>query len=87
MQHKGSSVLVQQNRLLDNGPFYRRYLSDAFIHQEGQGVQKATGISEYIYPGRIYAKWFWPFVDMRIRYHNEPPHWVQKSGRLYRWTW
>jgi len=24
---------------------------------------------------------------MRIRYQNEKPHWVQKSKRLYRWTW
>jgi len=80
-------ILIQQNQLLDNGPFYRRYLSDAFLHLDDQDVQKVQGISEYIYPERIYRKLFWPFVDMRIRYQNEKPHWVQKSKRLYRWTW
>ncbi len=80
-------ILIQQNKLLDNGPFYQRYLSDAFLYLENRDVQKAQGISEYIYPERIYWKVFWPFVDMRIRYQNEKPHWVQKSKKLYRWTW
>lgn len=87
LQHEQSRILVQQSRLLDNGPFYRRYLSDAFLNLDGGTVQKSRGISEYIYPGRIYWKLYWPFVDMRIRYQNEPPHWVQKSRTLYRWTW
>ena len=46
----------------------------------------ATGICEYIRPGRIYSRTFWPLVKMRIRYPGKP-HWVQKSQRLYRWTW
>lgn len=82
-----SQILVQQNQLLDNGPFYQRYLSDAFLYLEYQDVQKVRGISEYIRPERVYWRVFWPFVDMRIRYKNEKPHWVQKSKRLYRWTW
>jgi carotenoid 1,2-hydratase len=31
-------------------------------------------------------KIFWPLVNMRIQYPGKT-HWVQKSPRLYRWTW
>lgn len=82
-----AEILIQQNKLLDNGPFYQRYLSDAFLRTEGNEIQKAAGITEYIRPDRIYQKLFWPFVDMRIRYEREEAHWVQKSPMLYRWTW
>lgn len=80
-------VSVQHSKILDNGPFYQRFSSDAFLNIKGQDVQKSRGISEYIYPRRIYTKLFWPLVDMRIRYKEEAPHWVQESKRLYRWTW
>lgn len=82
-----AEVQVQLSRLLDNGPFYRRYGCDAFLNVGDQHVESATGISEYIRPDRIFSRTFWPFVDMRIRYKAEKPHWVQRSKRLYRWTW
>lgn len=83
-----SEVRLQQSHLLDNGPFYQRYQSDAFIRIPGKGiVESASGITEYIRPDRIYNRLFWPLVDMRIRYKSEKPHWVQKSKMLYRWTW
>ncbi|PAU92932.1 hypothetical protein CK503_14700 [Aliifodinibius salipaludis] len=81
-------IRVQQSQLLDNGPFYQRYKSDAFLRIPDEGVVESTkGISEYIRPDRIYTKFFWPFVNMRIWYKSEGPHWVQRSQRLYRWTW
>lgn len=81
-------IHVQQSRLLDNGPFYQRYQSDAFLSiSKANRVDSQTGITEYIKPGRIYNRIFWPFVDMRLRYTEEGAHWVQRSKRLYRWTW
>jgi len=83
-----AEVRIQQSKLLDNGPFYQRYMSDAYLRiSDQQVIESQTGITEYIYPSRIYARIFWPFVDMRIRYTAEGPHWVQRSKRLYRWTW
>lgn len=83
-----AEVQVQLSQLLDNGPFYQRYQSDAFLRiADEQMVESQTGISEYIRPDRIFSRIFWPFVDMRIWYKKEKPHWVQKSKRLYRWTW
>lgn len=79
-------AVIQQSYSLDNGPFYRRFMSEAFLSL-GESVERSTGFSEYIYPSRIYWRFLWPLVDMRIRYKKEKPHWVQKSGRLYRWTW
>lgn len=84
----GIEIQVQQTKLLDNGPFYRRYQSDAFLKNTNyRQVEKIQGISEYIHPNRIYAKFFWPFVNMRIWYKGEGAHWVQRSKQLYRWTW
>jgi len=83
-----SQVQVQQSELFDNGPFYQRYRSEAFLRIPAEGVvESCKGITEYIRPDRIYARMFWPFVNMRIRYQPEKPHWVQKSKMLYRWTW
>lgn len=83
-----ANVQIQQSKLLDNGPFYQRYLSDAFLQISGEQIAESQrGITEYIYPARIYAHIFWPFVDMRIRYTAEGSHWVQRSKTLYRWTW
>lgn len=88
LQSSTAEVQVQQSGLLDNGPFYQRYRSDAFLRLGDRGiVESKSGITEYIYPSRIYARIFWPFVDMRIRYAAEEPHWVQRSKTLYRWTW
>lgn len=84
----GTEIQIQQSRLLDNGPFYRRYHSEAFFKSTGSGqVETITGITEYIKPSRIYARLFWPFVNMRIWYKSEGAHWVQRSQQLYRWTW
>jgi carotenoid 1,2-hydratase len=83
-----TEVQIQLRQLLDNGPFYQRFQSDAFLRIDDAGVvESKSGISEYIRPDRIFARIFWPFVDMRIQYKSEKPHWVQKSKRLYRWTW
>ncbi|TYP95494.1 hydroxyneurosporene synthase [Fodinibius salinus] len=82
------SVQIQQGRLLDNGPFYQRFMSDAFLQIVDQDyIESQRGISEYICPQRIYNRFFWPFVNMRIRYMAENPHWVQQFPGLYRWTW
>lgn len=86
LENEASKVVIQQSESLDNGPFYRRFMSEAFLSLE-DSIEKSFGFSEYIYPSRIYRRWLWPLVDMRIRYKQEEPHWVQKSGRLYRWTW
>ncbi|MDZ7660635.1 hypothetical protein [Fodinibius sp.] len=81
-------IRVQQSLLLDNGPFYQRYKSDAFLKIPDQQVVESTrGVTEYIRPDRIYSKLFWPFVNMRIWYKPKGAHWVQRSKRLYRWTW
>jgi carotenoid 1,2-hydratase len=83
-----AKVIIQQSRLLDNGPFYQRFRSEAFLRIAEESVVESTaGISEYIRPKRIYARIFWPFVNMRIHYKSEGPHWVQRSKKLYRWTW
>lgn len=83
-----TEIRVQQSQLLDNGPFYQRYQSDSFLRiPSEQVVESAKGITEYIRPDRIYTKLFWPFVNMRIWYKSEGPHWVQRSKELYRWTW
>ncbi len=88
LMFEDTEVHVQQSRLLDNGPFYQRYLSDAFLSRPADGiVESQSGITEYIRPGRIFARVFRPFVDMRIRYTKRGPHWVQRSKMLYRWTW
>lgn len=88
LRSAGAEVQIQQSHLLDNGPFYQRFKSDAFLRlADEQIMERQQGISEYIHPDRIFARLFWPFVDMRIRYASEKPHWVQRSKRLYRWTW
>ncbi len=88
LRSKGREVQVQMSQQLDNGPFYRRYRCDAFLKISGKNiVERQSGISEYLYPDRIYSRLFWPLVDMRIRYNAEKPHWVQRSKKLYRWTW
>lgn len=85
---KNAEVQVQQSRVVDNSPFYQRYQSEAFLRiPDTNVVESQSGITEYIYPGRIYTHLFWPFLNMRIQYAAEVPHWVQRSKMLYRWTW
>jgi carotenoid 1,2-hydratase len=83
-----SQVQVQQTNCVDNGPFYQRFLSEAFLSKPAEGgLESAGGMSEYIYPERIHTRVFWPLVNMRIRQTFGKPHWVQQSKRLYQWTW
>jgi carotenoid 1,2-hydratase len=83
-----SEVQIQQTNLLDNGPFYQRFKSEAFLRMsEKDIVESQVGISEYIRPDRIYWRIFWPLLNMRIHYKSEGSHWVQRSKTLYRWTW
>lgn len=81
-----AEITVQTPDLLDNGPFYQRFKGNAVMKSAGK-VAAARGISEYIVPGRIYSKKFWPLIEMRLRYMYRKPHWVQKSRILYPWTW
>lgn len=76
---------LQLDRLIDNGPFYQRF-EGRMMAVIGEKTVQSRGISEYIKPDRIYKKLFWPLVDMRIKYPGKA-HWVQKSSRLYKWTW
>jgi carotenoid 1,2-hydratase len=88
LRSKNTEVQIQQNRLLDNGPFYQRFYSDAFLRIPGENiVESREGICEYIRPDRITNRVFWPLINMRIYYKSENPHWVQRSKTLYRWTW
>lgn len=48
---------VEQRRVLDDGPFYRRYLATF----ELDGV-RATGISEHMHVQRFRAAWIRPFL-------------------------
>ena len=88
-------IEVRHRKLSDSGPFYCRYISSArlthpaleTVTTEGKESGTAEGIAEYIRPHRIHRRLFWPLVHMRLRYVDQRPHWVQKSPRLFRWTW
>lgn len=77
---------IQQKKIIDNGPFYQRFLSDA-VFTGVSGEEKCIGISEYIHPERIELEKYWWMVRMRLRYLRERPHWVQKSKFFYELTW
>ena len=85
MESGSDSFLIQQQSMMDDGPFYQRFASRLMLKLDGE-LYQANGISEYICPQRIYLKLFRPLVNMRIQYPGKT-HWVQKSPRLYRWTW
>ncbi|PKD44748.1 hypothetical protein [Rhodohalobacter barkolensis] len=82
---EGFEAVLQKDQLIDSGPFYQRFQGNVLATLNGN-LMKAEGISEYIKPDRIYSKLFWPLVDMRIKYPGKA-HWVQRSSKLYRWTW
>lgn len=82
----GIQATVQQEQILDNGPFYQRFMSSVIV-EDGNQVFGGKGVSEYIMPGRIHTPVFRPLVNMRIAYPRKGAHWVQKNPRLYRWTW
>lgn len=82
---EGNKIYIQLDETLDSGPFYQRF-GGRFLMDSNVRVEESRGISEYIKPGRIYDKLYWPLVNMRIAYPGRD-HWVQKSPILYRWTW
>ncbi|MBO6524266.1 MAG: hypothetical protein JJ971_10605 [Balneolaceae bacterium] len=77
---------IQLNSIMDNGPFYQRFLSEAVMQYKGN-TMVAKGISEYIKPDQIYEEKYWWMVRMRLRFLNQKPHWVQRSKMFYEWTW
>lgn len=78
---------VRHRVVADSGPFYCRYISQATLRHPSLDTVKTNGVAEYIRPARIHRRMFWPLVHMRLRYVDQKPHWVQRSPRLYRWTW
>lgn len=86
IEGSGVKCLVQKEKVLDNGPFYQRFMSRV-VMETGDGISQANGIAEYIHPARIKNRLFRPLINMRIAYPGGKPHWVQRNPRLYRWTW
>lgn len=86
LKGKECELTIQSYACLDDGPFYQRFAANAIINMDNQ-IESANGITEYIKPSRIYSKVFWPLVHMRLRYKYKNPHWVQKSKKMYEWTW
>lgn len=85
LEGDGIQAFIQHDKVVDSGPFYQRFNGKVFLNRGGKPEQ-AMGISEYIYPSRIYSRIFWPLVNMRIKYPGKS-HWVQRNSRLYRFTW
>lgn len=83
--HRDTELVLQKDRVIDNGPFYQRFEGRVLLKHEGR-MEQSRGVSEYIYPSGIYNRLFWPLVNMRIRYPGKS-HWVQRSPVLFRWTW
>ena len=81
-----SEITIQQSTLLDNGPFYQRFLSECILNSDS-GISSSTGITEYIKPERIYEQKYWWMINMRLRYLQKKPHWVQRSKGFYELTW
>jgi carotenoid 1,2-hydratase len=85
---KNAEATIQMSEVVDSGPFYYRFLSDAILKTDDTSLlESARGISEFIHPARIHSKFYRPFVNMRYFYKGKKPHWVQKNPALYRWTW
>jgi len=59
----GTAVKVHQRRIIDNGPFYLRFLSEF----ESESGEVATGFSEILRPRALGWRWFWPLLDSRVR--------------------
>tara|TARA_R100001143_G_C3361367_1_gene137135 strand:- start:77885 stop:78955 length:1071 start_codon:yes stop_codon:yes gene_type:complete len=81
----GIDAFIQLDHVVDSGPFYQRFFGKVIINR-GEKPELADGISEYIFPSRIYSRMFWPLVNMRIKYPGKS-HWVQRNHTLYRLTW
>jgi carotenoid 1,2-hydratase len=88
LKGKNAEATIQMSEVVDSGPFYYRFISDAIIKSDDESLlETARGISEFIHPARIHNRLFRPFVNMRYLYKEKQPHWVQKNPALYRWTW
>lgn len=83
---KNTTATIQATKLVDNGPFYQRFISDVVL-RNGEEVLAGTGFSEYIKPSKIYEEKYWWMVRMRLRFLSEKPHWVQRSKVFFEWTW
>jgi carotenoid 1,2-hydratase len=81
-----TQITLQHSKVIDNGPFYQRYISDAIMKRSG-GLESSQGFGEYIKPERIYDRKYWWMVKMRLRFMDLKPHWVQRLKRMYEWTW
>jgi hypothetical protein len=79
--------------LVDDGPFYLRFLVDAYDHRSGE---QGAGIAERVAPARVDLPWQRPFVRMRTQQVRGPNSiWLplfsgSRKGRLGRlarhWT-
>lgn len=55
------TVLARHSSVVDDGPFYQRYLVEAL---DERGV-KGRGVAEYVAPSKVDVPWQRPFVRMR----------------------
>ncbi len=61
-----ANVTVRVSSILDWGPFYMRFLAD-FTADVGGRTVTGTGISEYLDPRGLRARWLRPLIKTRIR--------------------
>ncbi len=82
------TVELVMRKTIDSGPFYYRFLSDAESYDStGELTERTNGISEYIRPGNIGLRRFWPLIKLRLRYADKRPNLVQRIRVLYKLTW
>lgn len=63
----GENVLtVNNNNLIDNGPFYIRFISDFNLKINSETLN-GKGIFEIIKPQRLLSKFLHPFINLRIK--------------------
>lgn len=60
------AVTTSVASILDWGPFYMRFLTDYTIVADGERIE-ARGISEYLDPRGLRARWLRPLIKTRIR--------------------
>jgi len=63
VRSSAGAISVHQKRVVDNGPFYMRFLSS---FEDARG-ERATGFSEVFRPRALGWRWFWPLLDSRVR--------------------
>lgn len=57
----GADVTIRHRHVVDEGPFYLRFISEA----EEAGGKRAVGVAERVVPSRVDRPWQRPFVKMR----------------------